>query len=155
MPPFSMSNRGPDSNTEDFNLDRFVLAQRNIYSQALSEIVGGHKTSHWMWFIFPQVRGLGQSYESRLYGIVSLDEARAYLSHDILGHRLGECLSALLQYEKRSALEIFGPIDEMKLRSSLTLFKTASNEPIFDEALERYFCGKLDGRTLEILGLTN
>lgn len=146
----------PDQKTKsvrnDFNLERFVLAQRNVYSQALSEIIRGRKTSHWMWFIFPQVKGLGRSYESQLYGIGDLSEARAYLAHDVLGNRLRECVSALLRIENRTALEIFGPIDEMKLRSSLTLFNAASEEVIFDQAIAKYFNGQTDDLTLGILG---
>lgn len=146
----------PDQKTksvrDDFNLERFVLAQRNVYSQALSEIIRGRKTSHWMWFIFPQVKGLGRSYESQLYGIGDLSEARAYLAHDVLGNRLRECVSALLRIENRTALEIFGPIDEMKLRSSLTLFNAASEEVIFDQAIAKYFNGQTDDLTLGILG---
>jgi uncharacterized protein (DUF1810 family) len=134
-------------------LERFVLAQRNTYARALSEIKRGQKSSHWMWFIFPQLKGLGRSYESRLYGISGLDEAEAYLSHEILGDRLNECVSTLLTVTDRTALEIFGSVDEMKLRSSLTLFKVASAEPIFDEALGKFFGGKLDSATLKLLGL--
>jgi len=106
VPPFFGM---PDVRTKNdpFNLERFVLAQRNTYSQALSEIARGRKTSHWMWFIFPQVKGLGRSYEAQLYGISGLDEARAYLSHEILGARLRECVSALLNVENRTALAIF------------------------------------------------
>lgn len=146
----------PDQKTKsvrnDFNLERFVLAQRNVYSQALSEIIRGRKTSHWMWFIFPQVKGLGRSYESQLYGIGDLSEARAYLAHEVLGNRLRECVSTLLRIENRTALEIFGPIDEMKLRSSLTLFNAASEEVIFDQAIAKYFNGQTDDLTLGILG---
>ena len=138
---------------DKFNLERFVLAQRNTYARALSEIKCGRKSSHWMWFIFPQMKGLGRSYESQLYGISGLEEAKAYLSREILGSRLKECVSSLLTVENRTAREIFGPVDEMKLRSSLTLFKFASAEPIFDEALGKFFDGKLDTETLKLLGL--
>jgi uncharacterized protein (DUF1810 family) len=138
---------------DKFNLERFVLAQRNAYARALSEIKRGQKSSHWMWFIFPQLKGLGRSYESQLYGISGLDEAKAYLSHETLGSRLNECVSSLLTVEYRSALEIFGTVDEMKLRSSLTLFNVASAEPIVDEALGKFFGGKLDAATLKLLGL--
>jgi uncharacterized protein (DUF1810 family) len=148
----NMTERQTQSN--DFNLERFVLAQRNTYSRALSEIAQGQKRTHWMWFIFPQVKGLGRSYESQLYGIGGLDEARAYLSDEVLGSRLRECVLALLRIEGRSALEIFGPIDEIKLRSSLTLFKAASDEQIFAKALGKYFEGQPDNKTLEILGLS-
>jgi uncharacterized protein (DUF1810 family) len=141
--------------SNDFNLERFVLAQRNIYPQALSEIARGRKTSHWMWFIFPQVRGLGKSHTSELYGISGIDEAKKYLSHEVLGNRLRECVSTLLKLENRTALEIFGSIDEIKLRSSLTLFKIASDESIFADALDKYFDGQPDHTTLEILGITS
>ena len=147
-----MPDQKTKSDRDDFNLERFVLAQRNVYSQVLSEIIRGRKTSHWMWFIFPQVKGLGRSYESQLYGIGDLSEARAYLAHEVLGNRLRECVSALLQIENRTALEIFGPIDEMKLRSSLTLFNAASEEVIFDQAIAKYFNGQTDDLTLGILG---
>lgn len=147
-----MPDQKTKSDRDDFNLERFVLAQRNVYSQVLSEIIRGRKTSHWMWFIFPQVKGLGRSYESQLYGIGDLSEARAYLAHEVLGNRLRECVSALLRIENRTALEIFGPIDEMKLRSSLTLFNAASEEAIFDQAIDRYFNGQTDDLTLGILG---
>ena len=106
-----------------------------------------------MWFIFPQLKGLGRSYESQVYGISGLDEAKAYLSHETLGVRLKECVSSLLTVVNRSALEIFGSVDEMKLRSSLTLFKVASAEAIFDEALEKFFGGEPDTSTLKLLGL--
>lgn len=147
-----MPDQKTKSDRDDFNLERFVLAQRNVYSQVLSEIIRGRKTSHWMWFIFPQVKGLGRSYESQLYGIGDLSEARAYLAHDVLGNRLRECVSTLLRIENRTALEIFGPIDEMKLRSSLTLFNAASEEVIFDQAIAKYFNGQTDDLTLGILG---
>ena len=138
---------------DKFNLERFVLAQRNTYARALSEIKRGRKSSHWMWFIFPQLKGLGRSYESQFYGISGLDEAKAYLSHESLGSHLKECVSSLLTIENRTALEIFGSIDEMKLRSSLTLFKIASADPIFDEALGTFFDGRLDAATLKLFGL--
>ena len=149
MPPFFIYM----TENDEFNLERFVLAQRNTYSRALSEIERGRKTSHWMWFIFPQVRGLGRSYESQLYGLDGLDEARAYLSHETLGSRLKECVTVLLRVENRTALEIFGSIDEMKLRSSLTLFEAASEEPVFGSALKKFFNRELDQKTLKILGL--
>ena len=154
MSPFYMAAPISDKGPDPFNLGRFVLAQRDIYLRALSEIVRGRKSTHWMWFIFPQVRGLGRSYESQYYGIASLDEARAYLLHAVLGDRLKQCVTALLNIEESSALAIFGPIDEMKLRSSLTLFRAASNEPVFAEAIKKFFNGVPDTKTLDILGLT-
>ena len=139
----------------EFNLERFVMAQRNTYSRTLGEIAQGRKTSHWMWFIFPQVAGLGNSEMSRKYAIAGINEARAYLAHEILGARLRECVSALSKVENRSAFEIFGLIDEMKFRSSLTLFEVASNEPIFIKALEKFFEGAPDPKTLKLLGINN
>jgi uncharacterized protein (DUF1810 family) len=153
-PPFSNYMTERQIQNDKFDLERFVLAQRNIYSRALSEIARGQKTSHWMWFIFPQVKGLGRSYEAQLYGISGLDEAKLYLSHEVLGDRLRKCVSALMHVEGRTALEIFGPIDEMKLRSSLTLFKTAADEQIFDAALQKHFGGQTDNLTLELLGIS-
>ena len=149
--PFSMSN--DRAKNDKFILERFVLAQRNNYARALTEIRRGRKSSHWMWFIFPQLKGLGRSYESQFYGLSSLNEANAYLSHETLGVRLKECVSSLLTVENRTAAQIFGPVDEMKLRSSLTLFKVASAQPIFDEALGKFFDRKLDTATLKLLGL--
>ena len=141
------------SNNDSFNLERFVLAQRNVYWKALAEIERGQKISHWMWFIFPQMKGLGRSYESQLYGISGLDEARAYLGHEILGDRLRECVSVLLKLQDLTARQIFGPIDEIKLRSSLTLFKTASSEQVFQNALVKYFNGEPDKLTLNLLNV--
>ena len=117
---------------EPFNLQRFVDAQRLVYRRVCEELRAGSKESHWMWFIFPQIAGLGRSPTSVLYAISSLDEAKAYLAHPVLGTRLRECARLVSEVEGRIAREIFGPVDEMKFRSSLTLFmKAAPDEPLF------------------------
>ena len=133
-------------------LERFIEAQAPIYAQALGELRGGQKQSHWMWFIFPQIAGLGQSPMSRAYAIQSLDEARAYLAHPVLGSRLRECSQALMNLRDKSARDIFGSTDAMKLRSCLTLFAEADPQDVmFCNLLEKYFAGDADEATLEIL----
>ena len=133
-------------------LERFIDAQAPIYAQALGELRAGQKQSHWMWFIFPQIMGLGQSPMSRAYAIQSLDEARAYLAHPLLGARLRECGQALMNLGNKSADSIFGSIDAMKLRSCLTLFAEANpQEVLFCNLLEKYFDGDADEAALEIL----
>jgi uncharacterized protein (DUF1810 family) len=129
-----------------------VEAQAGVYERALAEVRSGEKRSHWMWFIFPQIAGLGRSSTSRLYAINGAAEAEAYLNHPLLGPRLVECAEAALQVEGRSAREIFGPIDEQKLRSSATLFAAVSpSGSVFHRLLDRYFQGRQDDRTLELL----
>ena len=131
-----------------YDLDRFVLAQMHAYDGVLAELRRGQKTGHWMWFIFPQVAGLGSSDMSRRFAIASLDEAVAYLAHPVLGARLLECASAVLATRGRTAKEIFGPIDAVKLRSCATLFhRAAPNEPLFGELLDRYYGGVEDEAT--------
>lgn len=134
------------------NLFRFLEAQRSTYGTALAELKAGRKRSHWMWFIFPQVKGLGFSWNSEHYGIGSLDEARTYLKHPVLGARLIECAEALLAHQGLSATRIMGTPDDLKLRSSLTLFSTVSErDSPFYQALEHYFGGRPDERTLAIV----
>ena len=141
---------GPADDPHD--LDRFVLAQADDYEQALAEIRSGRKRSHWMWYIFPQVEGLGFSSMSRRYSIKSLAEARAYLDHPVLGRRLVECAEAALGVEGRSASEIFGSPDDMKLKSSATLFaRVTPPDSVFARLLDRFFGGERDGRTLQLL----
>jgi len=136
-----------------YDLERFVTAQDEMYPGVLEELRHGRKTGHWMWFVFPQVAGLGQSAMSQRYAIGSLDEARAYLAHPILGARLGECFDLILAIEGRTAEEVFGPIDAKKLRSSATLFHLAApDEPAFSELLERWYGGVADEATRAILG---
>jgi len=136
-----------------YDLDRFVSAQEGIYAGVLDELKRGRKVGHWIWFIFPQVAGLGYSAMSQQYAISSLDEARAYLAHPILGPRLRECTATVLAATGRTALEILGSIDAMKLRSSMTLFhRAAPEEPVFAQVLERYYDGKVDEATDARLG---
>jgi uncharacterized protein (DUF1810 family) len=136
---------------ERFDLERFVEAQQAVYAAVCAELHAGAKRSHWMWFIFPQLRGLGSSPSAQHYGLASLAEARAYLDHPVLGARLRECTRCLLLLEGRSAAEIFGYPDELKLRSCLTLFERAApQEELFGEALRKYYGGQPDVRTLEL-----
>ena len=136
-----------------FDLERFVDAQRGTYEAALSEIKRGHKQTHWMWFIFPQIAGLGTSPMAQRYAVHSLDEARAYLAHPILGARYLECVAALQQLTDMTAQAVFGGVDAMKLRSSLTLFAIASELAAFDAAIDRWFAGERDPASIERLGL--
>jgi uncharacterized protein (DUF1810 family) len=133
-------------------LDRFVDAQAPIYDQALAELRAGQKQSHWMWFVFPQIASLGQSATSRAYAIQSLDEARAYLAHPVLGVRYRECCQAVMNVRGKSARDIFGAPDDLKFCSSLTLFaEAAPDEVLFYNLLEKYFDGDADEATLELL----
>lgn len=130
-------------------LSRFVEAQAGAYDRALAELRRGEKTSHWMWFVFPQIAGLGRSPTARLYAIADLSEARAYLAHPVLGPRLVEAVEAINALPGRDAHAVFGSPDDLKLRSSLTLFHAAApDEPAFREALEKYFAGREDLLTL-------
>jgi uncharacterized protein (DUF1810 family) len=132
------------------DLDRFVTAQDDgrTYDEAIGELRRGHKTSHWMWFVFPQIAGLGQSATSQRFAIRSLDEARAYLEHPVLGPRLRESAAAVLATTDRSAVDIFGHIDAQKLRSSMTLFlRAAPDEEGFSQVLDRFFAGTADQAT--------
>lgn len=133
---------------DPFNLVRFVEAQLPVYQTALAELRRGAKRSHWMWFVFPQFSGLGRSPMAVRYAIRSLDEARAYLHDPLLGARYRECVEALQDLEPTSAEQVFGPVDAMKLRSSLTLFVEASPEALFDAALRRWCAGEKDRETL-------
>jgi uncharacterized protein (DUF1810 family) len=136
-----------------YDLDRFVKAQAASYAGALRELRAGRKTGHWIWFIFPQIEGLGRSDNSRQYALASLDEARAYLAHPVLGPRLRECAAALLSVNGRSADEILGGLDATKVRSSMTLFhRAAPDEPVFTELLDRYYDGIEDELTLARIG---
>lgn len=137
---------------DPFNLSRFVSAQEHIFGTALSELRRGRKQSHWMWFVFPQIDGLGSSPTAIKYAIKSLDEARAYLSHPMLGPRLLDCCRALLSVGGRSASDIMGYPDDLKLRSSMTLFSlVADSQPEFREVLDKHFGGHQDPRTIELL----
>ena len=143
--------------TERFDLERFVAAQDSggTYEAAVEELRAGRKRGHWMWFVFPQIAGLGQSPMSRRYAIASLDEARAYLAHAVLGPRLIECARIVNGLGGTSAEDVFGGIDAMKLRSSMTLFARADPEKaVFGEVLEKYFGGVPDEATDRLLGRT-
>ena len=137
----------------DFNsLDRFVQAQTLMYPSVLKQMQNGKKTSHWMWFMFPQLRGLGTSTMAHLYGISGIGEAKAYLAHPVLSERLYKLCGELLKHKDKTALEIFGDIDELKLKSSMTLFALTSEDyTIFDEVLEHFFGGEMDEVTIKLI----
>jgi uncharacterized protein (DUF1810 family) len=131
------------------NLDRFLAAQAPVIDAVLDELRAGRKRTHWMWFVFPQLRGLGTSSMAELFGIASLDEARAYLAHPVLGRRLRECCALMLQVPDRSAHEILGSPDDLKFRSCLTLFSLADpQEALFRQGLDRFYDGHEDPGTL-------
>jgi uncharacterized protein (DUF1810 family) len=143
MPPSGQPHR----------LERFVAAQAHVHDTVLEELRQGRKVSHWMWFVFPQIAGLGRSEVSRQYAIESLQEARDYLAHPVLGPRLRECAAIVLATRGRTAVEIFGSIDAMKLRSCMTLFhRAAPTVRVFQDVLDRYFGGVPDPATDELLG---
>ena len=134
------------------DLQIFVQAQEDMYEQALAELKNGSKESHWMWFVFPQIAGLGNSEMARKYAIPNMADAKAYLSHDLLGSRLRECTEAVLAVEGRTAHEILGSPDDMKLKSCMTLFEVADGPgSVFSSILEKYFEGQRDERSLTIL----
>lgn len=139
---------------DPYDLERFVDAQARVYEIALDEIENGRKRSHWMWFIFPQLRGLGRSSTAQIYGLGSLGEARAYLAHPLLGPRLRECAEAALEHAGTPLIDIFGSPDDLKFRSSMTLFAHAAGpgEPLFQAALQHLCGGKPDQTTLALLG---
>jgi uncharacterized protein (DUF1810 family) len=138
--------------SDPYDLRRFVVAQEGVYDAALRELRAGRKTSHWMWFIFPQIAGLGRSATAQKYAIGSLTEAESYLAHPVLGPRLLECARALTELHGRTAAEIFGPVDAQKLQSSMTLFASAAAGPsLFGDVLAQYFDGAEDQATLQRL----
>ena len=141
-----MTNRA-----DKYNLNRFLEAQNVVYPIVLKELTEGHKRTHWMWYIFPQIKGLGYSYNSEFYGISSLEEATAYLSDPILDQRLRETTTILQNISGNDIISILGPIDALKLHSSMTLFDKASPNDIFDQLLTKYFNGKRDENTLKLL----
>lgn len=147
-----MSNGKP---SDPFDLQRFVDAQARNYADAIAELTAGEKRSHWMWYVFPQYAGLGRSPTARRFAIGSLDEAKAYLRHPILGPRLVECANAVLAVKGVTANDIFGSPDDLKLHSSATLFsRLAEPGSVFHRILDRYFDGEPDARTLELLADT-
>ncbi len=137
--------------TDPFDLARFLAAQSPVFSQVLTELSAGRKRTHWMWFVFPQIAGLGHSAMARRYAIASLEEAQAYLAHPVLGSRLATCTALANAVQEKSALDVFGAPDDAKFRSSMTLFKHAGGAAVFDEALVRYFAGLDDKLTIELL----
>ena len=138
--------------TDPFNLQRFVDAQAPVYAGVLDELRAGKKTTHWMWFIFPQLKELGRSPTAKKYGISSLAEAIAYLEHPLLGQRLLECTALMLAARGKSALEILGSPDDLKFRSCMTLFMAARPDlPVWQAALDQYFGGKADAATVGLL----
>ncbi|MES2940569.1 MAG: DUF1810 domain-containing protein [Pseudomonadota bacterium] len=141
---------------DPFDLQRFVTAQAPVMPAVTAELKAGAKRSHWMWFVFPQLAALGRSSTARHYGIASLDEARAYLAHPVLGPRLKDCCRLLLGVQSRSAHQVFGSPDDLKLRSCLTLFHHADPaETVFTQCLDRYYAGVPDTATAGLLGLGN
>ncbi|WP_220392110.1 DUF1810 domain-containing protein [Bacteroides fragilis] len=135
----------------EYNLNRFVEAQNNVYEQVVKELRQGRKTSHWMWYIFPQIKELGYSSTAMYYAISSLDEATEYLNHPVLGYRLTECCQILLRLENKTAEDILGNIDAMKLKSSMTLFSLISDNPVYNQVLAKYFNEMKDNATLRII----
>src|SRR5688572_11657087 len=139
---------------DPWDLSRFVSAQELIYPSVLAELRNGHKRTHWMWFIFPQLAGLGQSSTARHYAIQSLEEAKAYLAHPVLGPRLVECCESILSVSGKTAHAILGSPDDLKLRSSMTLFASILDAPLaFSQVLAKYYEGRPDPKTIELLGL--
>ena len=137
--------------TDPFDLQRFVTAQTPVFDTAVAELRAGQKRTHWMWFVFPQLRGLGRSPTAIFYGVASMAEAQAYLAHEILGPRLDLCTRAVLEVRDRTLHQIFGSPDDMKFRSSMTLFGAVSEHPIFAQALTAYCGGEKDQATLDML----
>ena len=141
------------ADSDPFNLQRFVDAQRDVYERVRAELQRGEKQSHWIWFIFPQLRSLGRSATAKFYGISSIDEAAAYLAHPLLGERLRECTRFVLAIRGRTAHQIFSSPDDMKFRSSMSLFAQATRtDGVFAEALEMYFGGEPDPLTIDLIG---
>lgn len=142
----------PASSDDPFDLRRFLDAQQGVYATALAELRAGAKRSHWIWFVFPQLRGLGRSATAHRFGISSLAEAQAYLAHPVLGARLRECAAALAGVQGRSARQILGFPDDLKVRSSMTLFARAGADQVFRDVLDKFYDGGEDAETLALLG---
>ena len=135
-------------NPDNYNLNRFIGAQYGVYPIALKELQRGFKRTHWMWFIFPQIKGLGHSYNSNFYGLSGVDEAKQYLSHPTLNQRLREISEVVLDLDSPTIIDVFGPVDTMKLHSSMTLFDSASPDDIFARIIDKWFDGQRDTATL-------
>lgn len=148
----NQSIRGPAAN-DLHNLQRFLDAQQSVFGDACDQLTAGRKTSHWIWFIFPQYSGLGHSAMAQRYAIGSMDEAHAYLAHPVLGDRLKTCVDLMLQHHRKSAIAILGTPDDLKFHSCLTLFNAAqADEALFKEALHVFFAGRRDSTTLDLIG---
>jgi uncharacterized protein (DUF1810 family) len=145
------AERGGPAPQDPYDLQRFIAAQEPVFARVLAELQAGYKQSHWMWFIFPQMAGLGRSATARYYAIRSWEEAAAFLAHPLLGSRLEQCAGEVEAVEGRSAREIFGSIDALKLHSSMTLFASVADKPIFSRIISKYFDGRPDPATLELL----
>jgi uncharacterized protein (DUF1810 family) len=147
-----MASNGSAEKKDEFNLERFVKAQEGVYERACAELRAGSKRSHWMWFIFPQIRGLGASEMAMKYAISSLDEAWAYLAHEVLGPRLREATTIVAALTGKTVEQIFGYPDDLKFHSSMTLFaKAGEKESIFEIVLSQYFSGQMDSETIKRL----
>lgn len=137
---------------DPYNLQRFLDAQSHDYERALQEIKNGLKQSHWIWYIFPQLKGFGHSYNSEYYGISDLEEAKAYYDHPVLGSRLIEITEALLEHKDKSAVDILSPIDARKVKSCMTLFLVASGNPLFKTVIDVFYGGQMDHKTIRVVG---
>ena len=144
-----------DKYNNTFDLNRFISAQEEVYDRVLEELKNGKKRSHWMWYIFPQLDGLAQSTTSKYYAIKSREEALAYLNHPVLESRLNECANAVLDVEGKTVSEIFGYPDDLKLKSSMTLFSEVATDSVFVRVLDKYFQGERDLKTLQLLKREN
>ena len=136
---------------DSYNLQRFLDAQQGVYEQALTEVKNGRKSSHWIWYIFPQLKGLGMSYNAQYYGIRDKEEAEAYLAHPVLGERLREITWTFLQLENTTAQEVFGSLDAMKLLSCMTLFNEVASDDLFQRVIVQYYQGMSDTTTMKML----
>ncbi len=138
-----------------FNLQRFLTAQEHDFAQALGEIKNGLKQSHWIWYIFPQLKGLGHSYNSEYYGLDGIEEARAYYGHPVLRERLIEITTALLEHKDKSAVDILSPVDARKVKSCMTLFWLVSENPLFKSVLDVFYGGEIDRKVIRMSGVSN
>ncbi len=149
--PILTNESNDETHTDKYNLQRFLDAQSHYSEQALQEVQNGYKSSHWIWFIFPQLATLGHSYNAKYYGISGYDEAEAYLKHPVLGSRLRTTTKALLTHTDMNVVNIFGGIDAMKVCSGMTLFDAVSPDDVFQEVLDKFYNGRYDKKTLDYM----